>query len=409
MAKQNNEKIKVYQYSWTGVDKKGKEVSGEIQAASESIVKVSLRFKGITVKKIKKSSTMGFGSKTKKVKSADVSIFTRQLSTMMKAGVPLIQSFDIVATGHANAGVSKLLFDIKNSVETGSSLSDSFAKHPDQFDNLYCSLIAAGEKAGILDTILDRLAVYQEKMQGIKKKIKSAMTYPIAVMSIAFIVTCILMIFVVPSFKEVFTSFGAELPAPTQFVMDLSDFFVSYWYLIFGSIGGAIYALIRLLKVSASARAKRDQIILRMPIFGPIIRKAIIARWARTLATMFAAGVPLVEALDSVAGASGNYVYSSATEQIQKEVETGTSLTVAMQQQDIFPNMMVQMTQIGEESGSLDTMLTKVAESYEEEVDNAVASLSSLMEPIIIAFLGTVIGGLVVAMYLPIFKMASTV
>lgn len=410
MADNKETKVKVYQYSWTGVDKKGKEVSGQIEAASESIVKVSLRFKGITVKKIKRVTTFGFGgSRKKKVKSSDVSVFTRQLATMMKAGVPLIQSFEIVASGHSNAGVSEMLFDIKNAVETGSSLAEAFGRHPEHFDRLYCSLIAAGEKAGILDTILERLSVYQEKMQGIRKKIKSALTYPIAVMSIAFIVTCILMIFVVPSFKEVFTSFGAELPAPTQFVMDLSDFFVSYWWAIFGSIGAAIYGLIYLLKVSAEARAKRDKLLLRAPIFGDIIRKAIIARWARTLATMFSAGVSLVEALDSVAGASGNYVYTTATEKIQKAVETGTSLTVAMQEQNVFPNMMIQMTQIGEESGSLDNMLNKVAESYEEEVDNAVASLSSLMEPLIIAFLGTVVGGLVVAMYLPIFKMASTV
>lgn len=408
--KKKSTKIKTYQFTWVGVDKKGKEVSGQIEAASESIVKVTLRFKGITVKKVKRVSSFGFGSgKKKKVKSSDVSVFTRQLSTMMKAGVPLIQSFEIVASGHSNPGVSEMLFDIKGAVETGASLSEAFARHPEHFDSLYCNLIAAGEKAGILDMILDRLAVYQEKMQAIKKKIKSAMTYPISVIAIAFIVTCILMIFVVPSFKEVFTSFGAELPAPTQFVMDLSDYFVNNWYIIFGAIAATIFGLSHLLKVSPAARAKRDQWILKMPIFGPIIRKAIIARWARTLATMFSAGVPLVEALTSVAGAANNYVYTTATDKIQKNVETGTSLTVAMQEQEVFPPMMIQMTQIGEESGSLDSMLNKVAEGYEDEVDNAVESLSSLMEPLIIAFLGTVIGGLVVAMYLPIFKMASTV
>ncbi len=402
---ENAKKVKNVQFSWEGVDKKGKKVSGEINSPSEANARMALRTKGINITKMKKSRM----ASVKKVTSQDVAVFTRQLATMMRAGVPLIQSFEIVAGGHENPGVSKLLYDIKNDVETGTSLSNAFGKHPDHFGDLFCNLIAAGEKAGILDAILDKLAIYQEKMQGIKKKIKSALTYPIAILGIASIVTAILMIFVVPSFKSVFESFGAELPGPTQVVMNISDFFVSYWYVMLGLIIGVFFFIKNLLKKSEVARNRRDEILLRLPIFGKIIKKAIIARWCRTLSTMFTAGVPLVEALDSVAGASGNYVYYTATKNIQRDVSTGTSLTACMAEQKVFPNMMVQMAQIGEESGSLDTMLDKVAESLEEEVDNAIASLSSLMEPLIIAFLGIVVGGLVVAMYLPIFKMASAV
>ncbi len=407
MATQNTKKeIKENTYVWSGKDRKGKVVSGEMKAPSDSIVRVALRSKGIQITKVKKQS---FASTGKKVKQADVAVFTRQLATMMRSGVPLIQSFEIVANGHANPAVSKLLYDIKSNVETGSNLADSFAKHPDHFDKLFCNLVAAGEKAGILDTILDRLAVYQEKIQKIKKKIKSALTYPIAVMGIAFIVTAIIMIFVVPSFKQVFSAFGADLPGPTLIVMGISDFFVANWYIIFGSMIGTFMFFKNLIKKSEKARAVFDRLILKLPIFGEILVKSANARWARTLATMFAAGVPLVEALDSVAGAAGNDVYYRATKIIQKEVTTGQGLTSAMQSQNLFPPMMIQMTQIGEESGSLDDMLNKVAEFYEEEVDNAVASLSSLMEPFIIAFLGIIVGGLVVAMYLPIFKMASAV
>lgn len=399
-----SKEAKNIQYSWTGIDKRGKEVSGIIQGPSESNVKTALKAKGISIKKLKKSRMGG-----KKIEASDVAVFTRQLATMMRAGVPLLQSFDIVANGHANPSVSKLLFTVKNSVETGSSLADAFGKHPDYFDKLFCNLVAAGEKAGILDMILDRLAEYQEKMQGIKKKIKSALTYPIAVLGIAGIVTAILMIFVVPSFKNVFAEFGAELPAPTQIVMNISEFFVAYWHLMLGGIVGTVFGIKNLLKKSETARNHMDAWILRAPIFGSIIRKAAIARWCRTLATMFAAGVPLVEALESVAGAAGNNVYYVATKNIQRDVSTGTSLTLCMQDQKVFPSMMIQMAQIGEESGSLDTMLNKVAEFFEEEVDTAVESLSSLMEPLIIGFLGIVVGGLVVAMYLPIFKMASAV
>lgn len=399
------EKTKDFLFSWKGIDKKGKEVSGEIRATSDSLVKILLRSKGINAKEVKKQRVKS----AKKIKPQDITMFTRQLATMMKAGVPLLQSFEIVANGHANPSVGKLLLNIKQDIESGSNLKQAFSKHPDYFDVLFCNLIGAGEAAGILETILDRLALYQEKMLAIKSKIKAALFYPISVISVAFIVTAVIMIFVVPSFKEVFTSFGADLPGPTLIVMGISDFFVKFWYVAVGAMFGTVIFLKRLLKRSEKARDTRDKLILRLPIFGEIIKKATIARWTRTLATMFSAGVPLVEALDSVAGASGNSVYVKATKQIQSEISNGASLTSGMQNAKIFPNMVVQMTQIGEESGALDVMLSKVAEFYEREVDDAVASLSSLLEPIIIVFLGVVIGGLVVAMYLPIFKLGAVV
>lgn len=396
---------KEYMFEWEGKDSKGKQVKGQTKAVSESVLRVQLRTKNIKVTKVKKRSSMSGGSS---IKQADIAIFTRQLSTMMKAGVPLIQSFEIVATSSTNPKITRLLNDIKNDIETGSSLEQSFSKHPKYFDKLFCSLIAAGESAGILDDILDRLALYQEKIAAIKKKIKSALTYPIAILVIAFIVTAILMIFVVPSFKTMFENFGAELPAPTQFVMNLSEFFVAYWWaMILGII--AMIAGIKVAFKNETVRNSWDKIILKFPVFGPVIQKSIYASWARTLSTMFAAGVPLVEALQSVAGAAGNNVYYVATKNIQKEIAQGIGLTTAMANEKVFPVMMLQMAQIGEEAGSLDSMLDKVAQFYEEEVDVAVASLSSLMEPFIIGFLGIVVGGLVVSMYLPIFKMASTV
>ena len=399
------DKVETFNFIWEGKDQKGRDISGEVRAVSEVVVRVALRAKNINVKKIKKQS---FAS-AKKIKSSDISIFTRQLSTMIKAGVPLLQSFEIVANGHSNPAVSKLLYSIKSEVEQGSSLSQAFEKYPDYFDVLFCNLIAAGEKAGILDTIMDRLAEYLEKIENIKGKIKSAMVYPIAVMAIAFIVTAVLMIFVVPVFKEVFEGFGAELPPPTLIVMNISDTFVNYWWAMLGVIVGFIYGFKYMLKNSITFKNKFEAAILKAPIFGVIFQKTSVARWARTLATMFAAGVPLVEALGSVASASGNYVYYTATKNAQRKVETGQSLTVSLTEQNLFPNMMIQMTQIGEESGSLDVMLNKVAEFYENEVDDAVASMSSLIEPLIISFLGVVIGGLVVAMYLPIFKMGTVV
>ena len=400
-AAQSKESI----FAWEGKDRAGKIVKGEIRAGGEAVVTVTLRRQGISVTKIKKKSF----SSTKKVSEKDIALFTRQMSTMMKAGVPLLQTFDIIARGHSNPSVSKLVQDIRSDVETGTSLNQAFRKFPLYFDPLFCNLIAAGEQAGILEDLLERLAVYKEKTIAIKGKIKSALFYPVSIIAVAFIVTAIIMIKVVPAFKDVFKSFGADLPAPTLFVMAISDFFVAYWYIIFGGLGFGLYFFFQSWKRSAKVQRFMDKLLLRVPIFGAVIRKATIARWTRTLATMFAAGVPLVESLDSVGGACGNIVYGDATKQIQTEISTGTSLTVAMQNTDVFPNMVTQMVSIGEESGSLDTMLGKVADFYEAEVDDAVASLSSLMEPIIMVVLGVLIGGLVIAMYLPIFKLGSVV
>jgi type IV pilus assembly protein PilC len=394
-------------FAWEGTDKKGKKIKGEMKATGEAFVNATLRRQGVNVTKVKKQS--GFGAKKGKVSEKDVTLFTRQLATMMKAGVPLLQSFDIVGKGHSNPAVSKLLSDIKSDVETGSSLSAAFRKYPLYFDALFCNLVGAGEQAGILDSLLDRLATYKEKILAIKGKIKSALFYPVSILIVAFVITAVIMIFVIPAFKELFTSFGADLPAPTVIVMNMSDFFVDYWWAIFGSIGGALWFFFYTCKRSEKMQATMDRILLKMPLFGELIKKATIARFARTLSTMFAAGVPLVEALDSVAGASGNRVYYDATKKIQSEISTGTSLTVAMQNSEVFPNMVLQMVSIGEESGALDSMLSKVADFYEAEVDDAVEALSSLMEPIIMVVLGTLIGGLVVAMYLPIFKMGQAV
>jgi type IV pilus assembly protein PilC len=401
-----NNVIKQFVFTWEGKDKKGKLLKGEIRASGEAVVKTTLRRQGITVVKVKKQSS--FASKGK-VTDKDITLFTRQLATMMKSGVPLLQAFEIVGKGHSNPAVAKLLSDIKADVETGSSLSASFRKYPLYFDNLYCNLVGAGEQAGILDTLLERLATYKEKILGIKSKIKSALVYPISIIVVAFGITAVIMIFVIPSFKQLFAGFGADLPAPTMIVMNISDIFVEWWWAIFGSIGFAFWFFFYTWKRSEKMQHTMDRLILKLPIFGELIRKATLARFARTLSTMFAAGVPLVEALDSVAGASGNKVYFDATKKIQSEISTGTSLTTAMQNSQVFPNMMLQMTAIGEESGSLDSMLSKVADFFEAEVDDAVAAISSLMEPVIMVVLGTLIGGLVIAMYMPIFKMGEVV
>ena len=392
-------------WAWEGKDKQGKTVRGELRASGDAVVRSTLRRQGIMVGKIKKQSP-GRGGK---VSDKDITLFTRQLATMLKAGVPLLQAFDIVGKGHPNAAVSRLLMELKTEVETGSSLNGAFKKYPLYFDALFCNLVEAGEQAGILETLLDRLATYKEKILAIKSKIKSALFYPIAIMVVAFIITAVIMIFVIPVFKQVFTSFGADLPAPTLIVMGISEFFVKTWYIMFPLIGGAIYFFLESWKRSLPMQIFMDKLSLRLPIFGDVIRKATIARWTRTLATMFAAGVPLVEALDSVGGASGNYVYSSATKKIQGEVSTGTSLTVAMQNSNVFPSMVIQMCLIGEESGALDSMLSKVADFFEAEVDDAVDAMSSLMEPVIMVVLGGLIGGIVVAMYLPIFKLGGAV
>ncbi len=396
---------KEFVFVWEGKDRNGKSVRGEMRAAGDALVNATLRKQGILVSKVKKQSF----SRGRKITDKDITLFTRQLATMMKAGVPLLQSFDIVARGHANPSVAKLLNDIRTDIETGSSMTQAFRKYPLYFDPLFCNLVSAGEQAGILDSLLDRLATYKEKIQAIKSKIKAALFYPVAVLAVGFIVTAVIMIFVIPAFKSVFSSFGADLPAPTLFVMAISDFFVAYWYIIFGLLFGGIYFFLQAWKRSEKVQAFMDRALLRAPIFGELVRKSSIARWTRTLSTMFAAGVPLVEALDSVGGASGNYVYAEATKKIQSDVSTGVSLTNAMQNTNVFSSMVVQMVAIGEESGSLDNMLSKVADFFEAEVDDAVDALSSLLEPLIIVILGVLVGGMVVAMYLPIFKLGQVV
>ncbi len=396
---------KEFLYAWEGKDRQGRMQRGEMRAGSENIVNASLRRQGIMVTKLKKRKVGGGRS----IKAKDLTTFTRQMATMLRAGVPLLQSFDIVSRSHPNASMARLITDVRNDVETGTSLSAAFRKYPKYFDHLFCNLVEAGEQAGMLELILDRLATYQEKTLAIKGKIKSALTYPIAVMIVAMIVVTIIMLFVVPTFKDVFSQFGAQLPGPTLMVIAISNFFVHYWYVLLGAIVLGGYFAFQSWKRSEAVRTFVDRALLRLPVFGPLIVKGALARWTRTLSTMFGAGVPLVEALDSVGGAAGNIVYQRATEKIQQEVSTGSSLTLSMQSSQVFPPLVLQMASIGEESGSLDSMLAKVADIYEEEVDEMVKALSSLLEPIIIVVLGILIGGLVVAMYLPIFNLGKVV
>jgi type IV pilus assembly protein PilC len=398
-------KNKEFVFEWEGKDRNGKQVRGEMRAGGENQVQAALRRQGVVQLKIKKRRM----SAGRSIKPKDMAIFTRQLATMMKAGVPLLQAFDIVGRGNPNPSVTKLLNDIRTDVETGTSLSTAFRKFPLYFDNLYCNLVEAGESAGILDQLLDRLAVYMEKTEAIKSKIKSALMYPITVLIVAFVVVAVIMIFVIPSFKQVFSSFGGELPAPTLVVIAMSEFFIQFWYLIFGGLFGGVYFFMQAWQRNKKMQRVMDRIMLKLPIFGVLVEKSCIARWTRTLSTMFAAGVPLVEALDSVGGAAGNSVFEDATLKIQQEVSTGTALTAAMTNANLFPSMVLQMCAIGEESGSVDHMLGKAADFFEAEVDDMVAGISSLMEPIIIVILGTVIGGIVVAMYLPIFKLGQVV
>ncbi len=397
--------VKEYTYLWEGIDRNNRQVRGESRSPSETVVTTNLRRQGVRITKIKRQSFRGGSS----VGEKDITFFTRQLATMLKAGVPLLQSFEIIARGHSNPRFSRLMMDIKGKIETGSSMSQAFREHPKYFDALYCNLVQAGETSGMIDAILDRIATYKEKILAIKGKIKSALFYPISVVTVAIVVVWVIMVWVVPSFEKVFRNFGADLPAPTLIVMAISKFVVAWWWL--GAIGmvGVIFGVAYLLRTSTTFRMGWDRAMLKLPIVGSILRKATIARWTRTLQTMFAAGVPLVESLDAVAGASGNALYSAGTKRIQTEVSTGTSLTNAMGNTNLFPTMVLQMTQIGEESGSLDNMLGKIADYFEREVDDAVTALSSLLEPIIIVFLGIVIGGLVVAMYLPIFKLGSVI
>jgi type IV pilus assembly protein PilC len=398
-------KTKEQTFLWEGVDRNNKPSRGEMRAVSETVATTTLRRQGIRVVKIKRQTFRGGRS----VNEKDITFFTRQLATMLRAGVPLLQAFDIIARGHSNARFSRLMMDIKNKVETGSSLSQAFREYPKHFDALFCNLVQAGETAGMLDAILDRLATYMEKILAIKGKIKSALFYPITVLVVALVVTWIIMVFVIPSFKSVFASFGANLPWLTLVVIAISDFFVAWWWAIFLSMVAAFIAIRLAFKRSEAVQYLVHKYSLKIPIVGTILEKATIARWTRTLQTMFAAGVPLVESLDAVGGASGNKVYIAATKRIQTDVSTGTSLTNAMSAVNLFPSMVIQMTQIGEESGSLDNMLGKIADFYEREVDDAVAALSSLLEPVMIVFLGVFVGGLVVAMYLPIFKLGAVI
>jgi len=401
--------VKGNMFVWEGTDKSGKRVKGEMAGNSDVLVKAVLRRQGINPVKVKKKPKPLFGSGGKKITPKDIAIFSRQMATMMSSGVPLVQAFDIIGRGHENRKMQELILTIKADVESGNTLGDALAKHPRYFDELYVNLVRAGEAGGILESLLDKIATYKEKTEAIKGKIKKAMFYPAAVIAVAFIVTSILMIFVIPQFAELFQGFGADLPAMTQMVINLSNAFVDYWWAIFGGIFLAGVLFVQGRRRVPAFRHLLEKLSLKLPVIGDVLVKATIARYARTLGTMFSAGVPLVEAMDSVAGAAGNIVYARAIERMRDEIATGTQLNVAMRDSRLFPNMVVQMVAIGEESGSIDKMLSKIADFYEEEVDNAVDALSSLMEPIIMAILGVLIGGLVVAMYLPIFKLGQVV
>ncbi len=398
-------------FLWEGTDKRGNRAKGEIRGVSPTLAKAELRRQGINPLKVRKKPKplLGGAARKKKITPKEISIFSRQMATMMSSGVPLVQSFDIVGRGHENPAMQEMLMKIKNDIEGGNSFAEALSKFPDHFDGLYCNLVNSGEQAGILETMLHKIALYKEKIEAIKGKIKKAMFYPAAVIVAAIIVTGILLYFVVPQFSAMFKGFGADLPAMTLMVVAMSDFMVDSWYLVIGSIIAIVYSFTQAKRKSQGFRDALDRFALKAPIFGDIFRKATIARFARTLSTMFAAGVPLVEAMTTVAGAAGNVVYANAILRMRDEISTGISLQQAMRQSQLFPNMVVQLVAIGEEAGSIDAMLAKVADFYEEEVDNAVDGLSSLMEPLIMAFLGVIIGGLVIAMYLPIFKMGEVV
>lgn len=396
-------------FIWQGKDKKGNKTGGNISAKSELIAKTELRRQGYRVTKLKKKSKSLFSTRTQAITPGDIAIFARQLATMLSAGVPLVQSFDIVGKGHENPSMQNLLLGIKADIEGGDTLAQALNKKSLYFDELFCNLVEAGEQAGVLETLLDKIATYKEKTESMKKKIKKALTYPVAVVVVAFIVTAILLIFVVPVFEDLFKSFGADLPAFTRMVIDMSEWMQSYWWIVIGIVGGLVYVFGYFKKRSRKFNHFLDKTLLKIPVVGLIINKSAIARFARTLSTMSAAGVPLVEALESVAGACGNIIYAEAVLKMREEVATGQRLQFAMSQANLFPHMVQQMVAIGEESGSMDAMLAKVADFYEEEVDNLIDNLSSLMEPIIMVILGILVGGLIVAMYLPIFKMGAAV
>ncbi|MCU0835507.1 MAG: type II secretion system F family protein [Chromatiaceae bacterium] len=395
-------------FAWEGLDRRGARVKGESRAANPALVRAELRRQGVNPTKVRKKAQPLFGTK-KKITSGDIAVFSRQLATMMAAGVPLVQAFDIVGRGHDNPSMQELVLAVKADVEGGTALADALGKHPRYFDDLFCNLVAAGEQAGVLDVLLDKIATYKEKTESIKGKIKKALFYPAAVIVVAVVVTAVIMLFVIPQFKELFKSFGADLPAFTLLVIAVSDFMREYWWALGLALGASVYAIARLFQSSRKFRELIDRVSLKIPVIGAILHKAAIARFARTLSTMFAAGVPLVEALQSVAGATGNIVYSNAVLLMREEVATGQALQLTMRQRNLFPHMVIQMTAIGEESGALDDMLAKVADFYEEEVDNAVDSLSSLLEPLIMVVIGGLVGSLVIAMYLPIFKLAAVV
>ena len=399
---------KLTTFTWEGVDKAGRKVQGESDAPSAAYISATLRRQGIKPVKIRKRAKPLFTFR-KKVTPKDVAIVTRQMATMIEAGIPIAQALDILARGHDNPSMREVLSTIRQDVEAGTNLSDALAKYPLHFDELYRNLVAAGEQSGTLDDLMDKIAAYKEKIEAIKSKIKSALFYPAAVIVVAFVVTAILMIFVIPQFENLFRSFGSELPTLTQVVVDISEFFQAYWWAIFGALIGGVVFLVYTYKRSAKLQYALDRALLRFPVIGEIVRKATIARFTRTLATMFGAGVPLVEALEAVAGATGNRLYHDATLEIRTSVSTGQQLATAMAASGLFPNMVLQMVAIGEESGELETMLSKVADFYEQEVDDAVAAMSSLIEPLIMIVLGVLIGGMVIAMYLPIFKMAAVV
>jgi type IV pilus assembly protein PilC len=395
------------QFLWEGKDKRGNKVRGKALAANEATLRADLRRQGVAATRVKtQSSAFRSGGK---INAMDIAVFSRQLATMMSAGIPMVQAFEIIGNGHEKPAMQKLVIDIKSNIEGGSTLHESLAKHPLYFDDLFVNLVEAGEQAGALETLLDKIATYKEKTEALKKKIKKALFYPIAVLAVAVIVSTILLIFVIPQFESLFKGFGADLPAFTQMVVNLSRFMQHQGWIVLIVIAGGFYTFFYFHKRSRNMRRGLDRMLLKFPIIGPILVKSAIARFARTLSTMFAAGVPLVEAMGSVAGATGNIVYEEATLRMKDEVATGQRLQRAMENVGLFPNMVVQMIAVGEESGSLDTMSAKVAEFYESEVDNAVDSMSSLMEPIIMAVLGVLVGGMVIAMYLPIFKLGAVV
>lgn len=396
-------------FIYKGIDKKGNKVQGEVNSTSSALAKAQLIKQGIRASGVKRKPKPLFGGGTKKIKPMDIAVFTRQMATMMKAGVPLVQSFDIVAGGSENAGLKELVHAIREDVASGMGFAEALRKHPKYFDDLFCNLVESGEQSGALETMLERIAIYKEKTEQLKAKIKKAMTYPIAVLVVALVVTAILLIKVVPQFAETFSGFGAELPAFTLFVMSLSELTQAYWYIILAAIIGSVMFISEGKKRSPAFAGLMDRITLKLPIVGNIIYQSIIARFARTLSTTFAAGVPLIDALESVAGATGNSIYEKATLQIREEVSTGTQLNTATARTNLFPPLLLQMTAIGEESGALDEMLSKVATYYEEAVDNLVDSLTSLLEPLIMAVLGVLVGGLMIAMYLPIFKIGAVV